>query len=63
MTWTENEPGPDCSCGNPTVVKATPDGNFVLLCFFHTAEAGAVTVLPPERPPDWYYHLPAEEDP
>jgi hypothetical protein len=48
--WRENEDGPDCACGEPTVVKLLPDGTAVLLCFFHTGEAGAYTRLPAERP-------------
>jgi hypothetical protein len=48
--WTENEDGPACSCGELTVVKILPDGQPVLLCFFHTREAGAVTPLPETRP-------------
>jgi hypothetical protein len=51
--WAENEDGPDCACGNPTVVKITPGGQPVLMCLFHTAEAGLITVLPLERPGGW----------
>ena len=51
--WRENEDGPDCACGEPTVVKLLPDGTPVLMCFFHTAEAGAITRLPAERPDGW----------
>jgi len=55
--WTENEDGPDCACGNPTVVKIMPDGKPVLVCFFHTSEAGMVTPLPAERPAGWGYRF------
>jgi hypothetical protein len=51
--WTNNENGPDCACGNPTVVKITPAGRPVLLCLFHTPLDGSVTTLPDERPPGW----------
>jgi hypothetical protein len=51
--WRENEDSPDCACGEPTVVKILPDGRAILLCFFHTGEAGAYTVLPAERPAGW----------
>jgi hypothetical protein len=60
--WVSNEPGPDCSCGNATVVKQTPDGGFVLLCLFHTADAGLITALPDHRPDNWYQNLPQEDD-
>lgn len=53
MNWTENESGPDCACGNPTVVKLTPDGSAVLLCIFHTQETGLFTPLPARRPDNW----------
>ncbi len=51
--WTDNEDGPDCQCGNPTVVKLMPDGKPVLMCLFHTGEAGAIFPLPSERPETW----------
>ena len=51
--WTENEDGPDCACGNPTVVKIMPGGQVVLMCLFHTREAGAFTYLPPDKPEGW----------
>jgi hypothetical protein len=51
--WTDNEDGPDCACGNPTVVKILPSGRAILLCLFHTAESGSYTELPAERPADW----------
>jgi hypothetical protein len=49
-TWTENEDGPVCACGEMTVVKITPDGKPVLMCLLHTKEAGAVTRLPLAKP-------------
>lgn len=51
--WRENEDGPDCACGEQTVVKILPDGQAILLCFFHTGEAGMYTPLPDERPEEW----------
>lgn len=45
MGWTENENGPECSCGEVTVVKRLPDGTWIAVCFFHTAAEGAYTVL------------------
>jgi hypothetical protein len=57
--WTENESGPDCACGDPTVVKLLPDGNAVLVCFFHTRNSGLYTPLPAQRPADW----PEQEEP
>lgn len=51
--WRENEDGPECSCGNPTVVKLMPDGSAALLCLFHTSEAALFTSLPAERPAGW----------
>lgn len=49
--WTENQTGPLCSCGELTIVKRLPDGQWVALCLFHTGEAGAYRVLP-EREED-----------
>jgi hypothetical protein len=51
--WTENENGPGCGCGNPTVVKMLPDGSWALMCLFHTSDAGMFTQLPSERPDGW----------
>lgn len=51
--WQNNEDGPTCFCGNPTVVKEAGNGRFVLLCLFHTAEEGSWFVLPAERPETW----------
>lgn len=59
--WTNNEDGPDCACGNPTVVKLTNDGP-LLLCLFHTDKAGASFELPRERPDDWPNWPRNEED-
>jgi hypothetical protein len=54
VNWTENEAGPDCACGNPTVVKLLPDGiAAVLLCVFHSPESGLYTPLPAQRPDSW----------
>jgi hypothetical protein len=52
-TWTENEDGPVCVCGEMTVVKIMPGGRAILLCLFHAGEAGAYTELPAERPANW----------
>lgn len=61
MEWKETEDGPDCTCGNPTVVKLTMkrDGSesAILLCLFHTAEEGMATELPAVRPADWYERI------
>jgi hypothetical protein len=35
------------------VVKILPDGRAVLLCLFHTADAGLASPLPAERPSGW----------
>lgn len=59
--WTNNEDGPDCTCGEPTVVKlveALHSGSkrAVLLCLFHSGEAGRIVPLPTQRPAnfsDW----------
>jgi hypothetical protein len=48
--WAENEDGPACVCGELTVVKILPTGQPVLMCLFHTGEAGALTRLPPDKP-------------
>lgn len=55
--WTENEEGPDCVCGGPTMVKLTPEGP-VLVCLFHTAAEGVYSRLPPEKPADWMVEWP-----
>jgi hypothetical protein len=51
--WIDNEAGPGCKCGCPTVVKITPGGRAVLLCIFHTPEDGLATLLPQSKPDDW----------
>jgi hypothetical protein len=51
--WADNENGPDCACGNPTVVKITPGGAAILVCFFHAGEEGMCAPLPAERPEAW----------
>lgn len=50
--WQNNEDGPLCVCGNPTIVKLSSDGP-ALLCLFHISGAGALFPLPIERPDDW----------
>jgi hypothetical protein len=49
-TWTDNEDGPACPCGELTVVRILPDGKPVLLCLFHAREAGGYTPLPLDKP-------------
>jgi hypothetical protein len=51
--WIDNEDGPECKCGSPTVVKIMPGGRAVLLCIFHTAEYGLAMLLPQSKPDDW----------
>lgn len=51
--WVDNEEGPTCVCGGPTMVKVNDLNAPVLLCLFHTADAGVVWSLPGERPADW----------
>lgn len=48
--WADNEQGPACVCGELTTVKILPDGHAILMCLFHTKEAGAVMRLPAEKP-------------
>jgi hypothetical protein len=50
--YVNNEAGPDCTCGNPTVVKLV-DGGAGLLCLFHTYEAGAFSRLPVMTEEQW----------
>jgi hypothetical protein len=50
--WVDNEDGPDCTCGDPTVVKAHPNG-YILLCLFHTGAEGQFMKLPEEAPDNW----------
>jgi len=51
--WVNNEDGPDCTCGDPTVVKTVATGGAVLICLFHTNEAGVSYRLPDEAPDNW----------
>lgn len=63
--WTNNEDGPECTCGAPTIVKVIPIGQFlepqmpgrrkqaVLMCITHTRAEGVYFALPEERPDDW----------
>lgn len=61
MLWTNNELGPHCFCGNPTVVKTETFGEGpMLLCLFHTSEEGALFNLPDERP-EWWPNPPTRE--
>lgn len=50
--YVENEDGPECTCGMPTVVKMV-DGGAGALCLFHTAEAGAFFRLPEMTEKNW----------
>ena len=58
--WVNNDEGPECFCGNPTVVKTDFKKYAVLLCLFHTREAGSIFALPPEKP-DWWPNPPSPE--
>lgn len=40
MSWADGDLGPECECGDTTVVKRLPDGRLVALCLFHDGEAG-----------------------
>ena len=55
--WIDNEEGPCCTCTPygcpPTIVKRMANGRYLLVCFFHTPEAGVTWDLPPEKPSDW----------
>jgi hypothetical protein len=57
--WVNNEDGPDCFCGGPTVVKILPDGAF-LLCLFHERAEGKLYQLPNEAP-DEFPNLPIQD--
>lgn len=48
-SWVNNEDGPDCECGEPTVVKLH-NGGAILMCFFHTGAEGCYFELPPMAP-------------
>ena len=50
--WVKSEKGPDCYCGNPTIVHVADDGRAMLICFFHTKEEGASFALPKGGRPD-----------
>ena len=52
MDWIDNEKGPKCGCGMPTLVKIM-DGKPLLFCVFHEQEEGACWSLPKERPDNW----------
>ena len=47
------EKGPRCYCGCPTWVEPDLGGGAVLICIFHTKEAGASFPLPSARPDNW----------
>lgn len=51
--WVNNESGPDCHCGNPTLVKVNSMGGAILLCLFHTSAEDVYWQLPEQRPDDW----------
>lgn len=58
--WVNNESGPTCQCGDPTLVKQATDGKWMLVCLTHTAAEGASWQLPkrpprglPDSPNDW----------
>jgi hypothetical protein len=51
--WRNNEDGPRCECGNPTVVKLLPDGTAIFLCLFHAQGEGLYRKLPAQRPAEW----------
>jgi hypothetical protein len=54
MTWQNNDPGFECSCGAPLLVKVEKGtGEAMLLCLFHTSEAGACFPIPREKPDGW----------
>jgi len=53
MPWADKEPGPDCACGDPTVVVLDPTGRATLWCLWHSKEAGATFDLPSDRPDHW----------
>jgi hypothetical protein len=48
--WTK-EKGPDCFCGALTWVE--PGEPAMLVCIFHSRDAGACFPLPKERPEKW----------
>jgi hypothetical protein len=50
--WVHNEPGPDCPCGSPTMVKVA-NGTPKLWCPRHWRVTGALFALPHEKPDNW----------
>jgi len=50
--WTDREKGPECYCGGGTFVSCGKHAP-ILICIFHTWEAGASFCLPKERPEKW----------
>jgi hypothetical protein len=50
--YVNNEVGPDCSCGEPTIVKFV-NGSPLLVCFFHSGPAGSYNKLPPITEENW----------
>lgn len=51
--WINKEPGPTCTCGNPTWVRVGKEGWATLLCVLHTPAEGAFFDLPSEKPDKW----------
>jgi hypothetical protein len=60
--WVNNERGPDCFCGDPTVVKTEGLKKPALLCIFHSRDAGAMFTLPDTRPEWWPEPLMSADD-
>jgi hypothetical protein len=58
--WTGKEKGPDCFCGCPTWVEPVGSGPPILICIFHSKEAGASFPLPADRPDNWPNLTPEE---
>jgi len=52
MNWIHGEEGPDCFCGNPTIVWIIGE-RASLICLFHTPKEGASFPLPAEKPDTW----------
>jgi len=50
--WTNQERGPMCSCGGPMVVMSISDGDWGMMCFFHTTGEGVMFKLPSQKPDD-----------
>jgi hypothetical protein len=51
MAFSPGDDGPECTCGETSVVVSTPEGPMAL-CFGHTPEAGRIFRLPPEASGD-----------